>query len=365
MSEKSKTNGIVLDGEVYELIDPQIESCNDCDLDKFCDKFKEPLCNMIAGGDKGMIFKKQYSIDEHKWNISEAKDGDILSYRGGQWIFIFKKNKGNHKICYHALISDKGFAINDIAYTLLEDDILPATKEQCDLLFTKMQESGYIWDSEKKELISTLAKKYEELVVAVEHAKVDNAFCNETACHKFELGCKVINKTLGLKGTVVGTSYEQGWITVSCERSNPPVFPVLEPQYDYWDIDPDGELSQPEVTKKSDQDMTEFDSKLCSLLQNFRWKDFPTNGEIIDYVLEHRKELLSVARKQILNEVGDDNIFKQDYVVQILSDPAGVVYWNLIRKGVITHANMEEMKMVSQRLGEIKTIIDKFIEKGK
>lgn len=33
------------------------------------------------------------------------------------------------------------------------NEVYPATKEQRDLLFQKMKEVGYEWDSEKKELI--------------------------------------------------------------------------------------------------------------------------------------------------------------------------------------------------------------------
>ena len=33
------------------------------------------------------------------------------------------------------------------------DEVTPATKEQCDLLFAKMKEAGYEWDNDKKELM--------------------------------------------------------------------------------------------------------------------------------------------------------------------------------------------------------------------
>ena len=103
--------------------------------------------NDTIGGDIESI-NKEY----HFWTIQDAKDGDVLSYKGGQWIFIFKKNEKEHKIAYHALTSDRGFSVNDVAFTIFEDAIDPATKEQRDLLFQKMKDAGYEWHAEKKEL---------------------------------------------------------------------------------------------------------------------------------------------------------------------------------------------------------------------
>ncbi len=57
VAEQEKENGITLNGERYILVKPDIESCSNCDLNDFCDKFKEALCDMFVG-DRGMIFKK-------------------------------------------------------------------------------------------------------------------------------------------------------------------------------------------------------------------------------------------------------------------------------------------------------------------
>lgn len=51
-------NGIIINDECYQLVTPQIESCDNCALDKFCDKFKEAICDILNGGDRGQIFKK-------------------------------------------------------------------------------------------------------------------------------------------------------------------------------------------------------------------------------------------------------------------------------------------------------------------
>ena len=54
-----KETAIILKGVRYDLVKPQIESCSNCDLDKFCDKFKEALCDMLEGKHCGKVFKKQ------------------------------------------------------------------------------------------------------------------------------------------------------------------------------------------------------------------------------------------------------------------------------------------------------------------
>lgn len=108
-------------------------------------------------------FDKEYMC--HLWTPQDAKDGDVLcTYEccEPKIVFILKGAPkkpyvlGYH--CYYNIMyphfgsdSEKGcLAPND-------EDVTPATKEQCDLLFQKMKEEGYEWNAEKKEI-----KKIEE-----------------------------------------------------------------------------------------------------------------------------------------------------------------------------------------------------------
>lgn len=87
------------------------------------------------------------------WTIQDAKDGDVLAF-DNDTIVIFKDLYNSttfHSYCH----------IEDGVFDVSEDNLpdwwegkgfYPATKEQRDLLFTKMKEAGYEWDSEKKEL---------------------------------------------------------------------------------------------------------------------------------------------------------------------------------------------------------------------
>ena len=99
-------------------------------------------------------------VDEkywHLWNIQDAKDGDVLA--NDNEIIIFKENNFNQKdlsgcmFVHCSLHSKKGYwytigGINPSNY-------VPATKEQRNLLFRKMNEVGYEWDAENKELKKT------------------------------------------------------------------------------------------------------------------------------------------------------------------------------------------------------------------
>lgn len=103
---------------------------------------------------QGIPFSCEHNA--HLWTIAYAKEGDVLVTE--DYIFIFKYilHGGVHLYC-HYNIDDEEFDsdIPDAIIGNIHDKsahFQPATKEQCDLLFAKMQESGYQWDAEKKEL---------------------------------------------------------------------------------------------------------------------------------------------------------------------------------------------------------------------
>jgi hypothetical protein len=106
----------------------------------------------------GIINSYDWGIDNAArfWTINEAKDGDIL--RLGNVIAIFKKYIGQEKcICYCSFCEDgNGFEIpiengKDNVYGCT--NTTPATQKERVLLFQKMKEAGYTWDSDKKELV--------------------------------------------------------------------------------------------------------------------------------------------------------------------------------------------------------------------
>ena len=99
----------------------------------------------------------------HLWTMADAKDGDVLClYERDvpKIIFILKgtPNKPyvlNYYCYYNITYPDFNFgSVKDGLVLNYETDVIkPATKEQRELLFQKMKEEGYKWDSENKKPI--------------------------------------------------------------------------------------------------------------------------------------------------------------------------------------------------------------------
>lgn len=96
------------------------------------------------------------------WNIQDAKDGDVLSfyteYKGKKMfqIGIVEKYVGKLGGCYNTFKTYVGVDWDNnlqIGRYMGCDDIYPSTKEQRYALMKAMNDAGYEWDGEKKELI--------------------------------------------------------------------------------------------------------------------------------------------------------------------------------------------------------------------
>ena len=95
-----------------------------------------------------------YAYD--KWTIQDAKDGDVLvhsSFMFDDFIFIYNNTSILQAYCYYSsernrfIIEDRG---HHCPWNMQE--VTPATKEQRDVLMKAMNDAGYEWDAEKKEL---------------------------------------------------------------------------------------------------------------------------------------------------------------------------------------------------------------------
>lgn len=96
----------------------------------------------------------------HLWSINDAKDGDVLYSLDSKQPFLYKEKPQFSQARGYCCINKFGeFAVwNTSKCVICADKYIPATKEQRDLLFSKMKEAGYEWDVDKKELKKELKK---------------------------------------------------------------------------------------------------------------------------------------------------------------------------------------------------------------
>lgn len=102
----------------------------------------------------GLLEKNKDYIDYfHPWNITDAKDGDVLAINNEVFIYAHRKQMYPIAVAYCFVDRAGGFYLDgEFGYTEGGNSIYPATKEQRDLLFQKIKEEGYEWNSNKKEL---------------------------------------------------------------------------------------------------------------------------------------------------------------------------------------------------------------------
>ena len=85
-----------------------------------------------------------------KWNIRDAKDGDVLATSAGAFIYNGNNGGGSCPGSYCGIDTRGNFKVG-VEHHWTGKPVFPATKEQRDLLFQKMKEVGYIFDFKNKE----------------------------------------------------------------------------------------------------------------------------------------------------------------------------------------------------------------------
>lgn len=142
-----------------KLVEPEFKICNWVVFNNHPEKGSiyqiknvhnyEYTLQHILGGSMAIPFSR---VDMLKlWTIDDAKNGDVLVDKDNN-IGIFQKFEGIYWYSYIYLGCDgklRGFSIGG---SHKQTDVHPATKEQRDLLFQKIKEAGYKWNSETKTL---------------------------------------------------------------------------------------------------------------------------------------------------------------------------------------------------------------------
>lgn len=86
------------------------------------------------------------------WTIQDAKPGDILVANGAP--FIYKSHDNNYVFHYCGINLGAEFVVSEKDNSIWNSNtkITPANQIQCDSLFRKMEDFGYVWDPDKKVL---------------------------------------------------------------------------------------------------------------------------------------------------------------------------------------------------------------------
>jgi hypothetical protein len=119
-------------------------------------------------------------VDEeclHLWTIKDAKDGDVLAWNDSKWVAIFKNIYNEEYFGSYGFI---GYSIDAFtsgpSYHNIEG-AHPSTKEERDLLFSKMYEAGYEWDEKKKKLKKIVPKfKVHDCIINKYNFNVNNGY---------------------------------------------------------------------------------------------------------------------------------------------------------------------------------------------
>ena len=123
-----------------------------------------------------------YSLenDAHLWTIQDAKDGDVLISKDKDDILIYKSYSVIELLLtsYISFSKKEGFCPRQ--YSAWDsNEFIPATKEQRDLLFAKMKEYGYTWNTEKKELLE-IEEELTDFEKSLKHIMIETLECGDT-----------------------------------------------------------------------------------------------------------------------------------------------------------------------------------------
>lgn len=147
------------------------------------------------------IVKDCFENNYRLWTIEDSKAGDVLATKAGG-IFVYKELLYDEPFAYCGVDKFGDFKDcncgNGLYWTPYLSNVTPATKEQRDLLFTKMKEVGYEWYAEKKEL-----KKIEDEEYNGEDYGIDSLYHAQ----------RILEKTLG---KVSGYQTDDGILSHKC-----------------------------------------------------------------------------------------------------------------------------------------------------
>ena len=127
--------------------------------------------NMSDGSIETIHVENLDDADSWVWSIKDAKPGDVLITNSNAIIFIYKSHVENDLVSgycrelvsgYCRYYTDENVFYENYCDRICNvDEVHPATKEQCNMLFDAMDAAGYEWIPETKTLRQTNFKQGE------------------------------------------------------------------------------------------------------------------------------------------------------------------------------------------------------------
>lgn len=131
-----------------------------------------PHCYEVKDSSDHITAKSHPTIDNfyHLWTLKDAKPGDVLVDVLGH-PFIYKSTGVVHfpafPVAYCGITEEGDFEVAEEDEYWTDTRVKPATKEQRDRLFEKMEKAGYIWEAESLTLFKVLKRGIEVLITKI------------------------------------------------------------------------------------------------------------------------------------------------------------------------------------------------------
>ena len=169
-----KENGSPYPTKPADKVEPKFQNGQWIVWQNKCYKVNYNGCGYELVDQNGLSTSLEYgTVDEsaHLWTIEDAKDGDVLVCKGD---IKYSNGIKYEKICLFNNLDNAFFTLTktsnykeeyDIDVNIdYPDNIVPATKEQKEILFMAMKEAGYEWSDKNRKLSHSKVTKISDKV---------------------------------------------------------------------------------------------------------------------------------------------------------------------------------------------------------
>lgn len=136
------------------------------------------------------------------WDMTNAKDGDILYSLDSKKPFIYKYREPHSQATAYCGINkfNEFFVWHTKKCIICTDKYIPATEEQCNWLFKEMENAGYTWDPDNKKLTKKTKFKIGDWII-----RNDGSSIVPIQIYNLKKDRYLVTNMLGSKGEVMLT----------------------------------------------------------------------------------------------------------------------------------------------------------------